>query len=115
MFCDGCAGAGAGAGDCSCALAIGAAVARMAAVRNCAHSRIIFSPILHASSPRTHSRQHPKALTLNTSHISEECSGGTERSDMSRRHDGTNEECRQMELGSDLFLRAVQGVRGVPR
>src|SRR5215467_6314837 len=48
MFCDGCEGEG--AGDGTCAFATGTAAARMAAISNCAHSHIVFSPILRASS-----------------------------------------------------------------
>src|SRR5262245_1911220 len=61
MFCDGCAGAG--AGDCTCAFATGTAAARTAAVKNCVQSRIVFSPILRASSiapARSRERQHPR-------------------------------------------------------
>src|SRR5436309_1233589 len=47
MFCEG--SEGDGAGDCTCAFAMGTAAARMAAVKICAQSRIMFSPILRAS------------------------------------------------------------------
>src|SRR5262245_6224528 len=82
MFCDG--SDGDGAGDCTCAFATGTAVARIAAVKNCAQSRIVFSPILRANlTPRP-----PISVfeaPLETSNISQEGSGRNERSDMSRR------------------------------
>src|SRR5258705_12069444 len=47
MLCEGCEGDG--AGDCTCAFTAGTAVARIGAVRNGVHVRIIHSPIDYAA------------------------------------------------------------------
>src|SRR5207249_644358 len=97
MFCEGCEGDG--AGDCTCAFAAGTATARIAAVKNCVQSRIVFSPILRASS------RDAKEAPFKISNISEECSSRSERSDVVKRRIGTR---LRTPIAWNLLLRAVR-------